>query len=340
MIVRKLSVSLAGLAVLCLGVSGLSAKEQLSDRLMNFTYEVNLEAIPNGEGPIEIFIPLAQSDSNQKILQRNVKANIRGKELKDKKYGNLFWHGHIKKSNGKPIQVQVEYLVDRKVFDVTKLSGPKIYTKAKKGELEQYLQANAKVPVKDPLIEKIIQDLPKAKDNTPLAKARAIYDYVVDTMDYKKVGTGWGNGDTYWACSKRYGNCTDFHALFISLARAQGIPARFEIGFPIPENRKEGNIDGYHCWVTIYVPEKGWFPIDASEAKKHPERKELYFGVHPANRILFTWGRDITLGKGHKTGPLNYFIYPHVEVAGKKYTKFTQNFRYKEEKAALSSAKK
>ena len=37
---------------------------------------------------------------------------------------------------------------------------------------------------------------------------QAIYDWVVDNVEYKKVGSGWGNGDTFWACSERYGNCT------------------------------------------------------------------------------------------------------------------------------------
>ena len=63
-------------------------------------------------------------------------------------------------------------------------------------------------------------------------KARAIYDYVLSNMRYDKSGTGWGHGDTLYACSAKKGNCTDFHSLFISMARSQHIPARFEIGFP------------------------------------------------------------------------------------------------------------
>ena len=51
------------------------------------------------------------------------------------------------------------------------------------------------------------------------------------------AGSGWGNGDTFWGCSERYGNCTDFHALFISLTPSEGIPARIEIGFPVPTDR-------------------------------------------------------------------------------------------------------
>jgi transglutaminase-like putative cysteine protease len=85
---------------------------------------------------------------------------------------------------------------------------------------------------------------PRYGGGSPAERARAIYDWVVENVEYKKVGTGWGNGDTFWACSERYGNCTDFHALFISLARTEGIPARFEMGFPVPDSRPSGEIGG------------------------------------------------------------------------------------------------
>ena len=153
----------------------------------------------------------------------------------------------------------------------------------------------------------------------PAALSRAIYDWVVDNVEYKKTGTGWGNGDTFWACNERYGNCTDFHALFVSLARSEGIPARFEIGFPVPMNRAAGDIGGYRCWVQFYLPERGWVPIDASEAAKHPERRELFYGSHPADRIHFSTGRDLVVSAASEARPLNYFIYPYVEIGGKPW---------------------
>ncbi len=120
------------------------------------------------------------------------------------------------------------------------------------------------------------------------------------------------------ACSEQYGNCTDFHALFNSLARARGIPARFGIGFTVPAERPAGTLRGYHCWGDFYLPDIGWVPIDASEADKHPDKRELYFGTHPADRVLMTVGRDLQLGEGHASGALNYFVHPHVEVNGQK----------------------
>jgi len=43
------------------------------------------------------------------------------------------------------------------------------------------------------------------------------------------------------------------------------------MGFPIPEDRANGEIGEYHCWVEFYLPGDGWVAIDASEASKAPE---------------------------------------------------------------------
>jgi hypothetical protein len=67
------------------------------------------------------------------------------------------------------------------------------------------------------------------------------------------------------------------------------------------ERVSSGKIEEYHCWTEFYLPGVGWFPIDASEAWKHKERRDLYFGTHPADRIQFTVGRDLELGEGHTT---------------------------------------
>jgi transglutaminase-like putative cysteine protease len=139
-------------------------------------------------------------------------------------------------------------------------------------------------------------------------KIHAFYDYVYRTMTYNKDGTGWGRGDAIWACTNKRGNCTDFHFLLIGMLRSQDIPARFLIGFPVPDG-DEGDVAGYHCWAEIYDDKRGWVPVDASEAKKK-NLKDAYFGTLPNDRIEFTLGRDLVLVPPQKGEPLNYFIYP------------------------------
>lgn len=169
-----------------------------------------------------------------------------------------------------------------------------------------------------------------AGKSTILAKAQAIYDYTTENLTYDKIGTGWGRGDINYACDLKRGNCTDFHALFIGLCRASGIPARFIIGFPITEGKKEGSIGGYHCWAEFYVDGSGWIPVDSSEASKNKAKKGYYFGNLCENRIEFTQGRDIQLDPPQAGERLNYFIYPYFELDGKPYNDMDMSFSFKE----------
>jgi len=167
-----------------------------------------------------------------------------------------------------------------------------------------------------------------------VAKAKAAYDYLFTNMRYDKTGTGWGRGDAVWACDAKHGNCTDFHSPFIGMLRTDGIPARFDIGFPLPENKDKGDIAGYHCWAEFYAPKTGWIPVDISEAWKAKEKQDYFFGSVDANRVQFSTGRDITLSPKQDGPALNYFVYPYVEVDSKPYDKVDKQFSFEEVKSS------
>jgi transglutaminase-like putative cysteine protease len=147
-------------------------------------------------------------------------------------------------------------------------------------------------------------------------------------MRYSKEGTGWGRGDAVWACENGHGNCSDFHSLFIALARASKIPAKFEIGFPLPPRRGAGAIVGYHCWAFFRPEGKGWMPVDISEANKDPQRRDYYFGNLTEDRVAFSTGRDFNLVPRQAGPPLNFFIDPYVEVDSKPYPRTLIQTKY------------
>src|SRR5262249_43273367 len=124
-----------------------------------------------------------------------------------------------------------------------------------------------------------------AGKRTPSDKSRAIYDYVTTHLKYDKSGSGWGRGDAVWACDAKRGNCTDYPSLLIGMARSQGIPAKFEIGIPVPDDKTEGDIGGYHCWAAFYLDGEGWVPMDSSEASKFPAKRDYFYGALDTNRV-------------------------------------------------------
>jgi transglutaminase-like putative cysteine protease len=326
----KLIRSLALFAGLLLAAPALAAD---GARTFTFRYATTVGPAPVGAGPLHVWVPLAVENGAQRVLAEKIEASIPGAVEVEEAYGNRFWHGRLERSEGQPVTVVVETTVERRVHQRAAAARSDGLASGDRGVYRRFLGPNERVVVGHPILEPILAEIrANANGGDKAAISRAIYDWVVDNVEYKKVGSGWGNGDTFWACNERYGNCTDFHALFISLARSEDIPARFEIGFPVPQDRESGEIGGYHCWVEFYLPETGWFPIDASEAFKHADKRELFYGTHPADRIHFSTGRDLTLGAEHRDQPLNYFVYPYVEVSGRAWRgRLEKQFSYREE---------
>lgn len=114
------------------------------------------------------------------------------------------------------------------------------------------------------------------------------------------------------------------------MARAERIPARFDIGFPLPENARQGEIPGYHCWAEFYLAGLGWVPLDISEAWQNPAKHDYFFGTIDANRVQFSSGRDLILSPRQDGPPLNYFVYPYVEVDGKPFEAVEKHFSFRD----------
>jgi transglutaminase-like putative cysteine protease len=299
-------------------------------RTVEITYSAQVNAIPAGSKRVEIWLPYPQSDDNQKILKGKVSSPVPSKILTDPQYGNKIVHIDVKNPELTDIPITMLFTIRRTEYVHNDFAAAPTDASAASSEanLDRWLQPDRLVP-----LDKRIQELSAtvvAGKSTDLEKARAIYDYVIANMTYDKTPAGCCNGDIIWACDAKRGNCSDFHSLFIGLARAAGIPAKFEIGLPVAADKPSGEIGGYHCWAEFYLKGYGWVPIDASEAWKDPAKKDFFFGALDANRVQFSVGRDLTLATPQAGPPLNYFIYPYVEVDGKPFTHVTKKFAFKD----------
>jgi hypothetical protein len=265
-----------------------------------FRYQVNL---PKIEKEAKVWLPLAQSDEFQHIKAASVTAPAGYEILVDSEFGNkvLFFTLGPEYSEQ---EIDILYEVARR--EKSAYAGdPR--------DARRYLKSNLKARI-DKHMRATADQIVAGKEGG-LMRARAIYDHVIDSMDYKRCGIGWGQGDLAHASSALSGNCTDFHTYFIALARAVGIPARFAIGASIPSDRDEGGVDGYHCWAEFFAEGK-WYPVDISEANKFTALSMYYFGHHPANRLEFSRGRDLKVSPAPKSGPINFLAYPIMEVDG------------------------
>ena len=286
-------------------------------RHFTFHYGFTVKNVPAGER-VRVWIPAARSDDFQEVKVISANGDLKLKKTRESRFGNQMYYAESSKEKSPDLHFEVIYDVVRHERLTMGVARPRLAeVQLKESDRKQYLQPDKLVPVTGLPADLALKVT--AGDSTPLEKARAIYDYVFTTMRYDKTGTGWGHGDVLYACDAKKGNCTDFHSLFIAMARSQGIPARFEIGFPLPPDRHSAEIAGYHCWSDFFEPQHGWVPVDISEAWKHQEKRDYFFGAHDVNRVQFTMGRDLRLSPAQDGPPLNYFVYPYVEVAGKEY---------------------
>ncbi len=171
----------------------------------------------------------------------------------------------------------------------------------------------------------------------PLQKARAIFNYVISTAGNPARQRGVARK----ACDLRDADCPGVNSLFVSLARAAGIPARQEIGFSFPDGEKEGAISGYHSWAEFFVNGMGWIPLDASEAGQDLEKRDDFFGSIDARRVMIATGRhsQATSEVGQlairppaalSAERLNDLVDPQVEIDGKPFSRYSADFLFQE----------
>jgi hypothetical protein len=302
-------------------------------RSFRFEYRAAVPEVPAGAKQVRMWIPVPLDSPDQAI--GNMTLEVNGHEVQSgtlssgKAAGGPSWtvadisgglgRSLCVESSGQPVEVVLSFDVQR---HESKGGGA-----ATEEELAHLREPNSLIP----LGGKVSAMAASMKlPDEPSKAARMLYDHTLERMKYDKPddGGGWGRGDAEWACDARYGNCTDFHSYFMGLARTRGMAARFEMGFPIPGgDEKVAKVGGYHCWAYVWIDGHGWWPVDISEADKHPEQTDYYFGTLDAGRVMMTGGRDLQLTPAPAAGRVNFFVYPYVEIDGQPSKAFTKAFQ-------------
>jgi len=176
---------------------------------------------------------------------------------------------------------------------------------------------------------------------TDIAKARAIYDWIVDNTHRDPKTRGCGRGDIRFMLESRDlgGKCADLNALYVGLARAAGLPARDVYGIRIAPSRmgyrslgtaSEAITKAQHCRAEVYLTDRGWVPVDPADVRKvmleeppgnRPADDEMVkqararlFGSWEMNWMAYNFAHDIAL-PGSSGPPVAFLMYPQAETA-------------------------
>jgi transglutaminase-like putative cysteine protease len=296
-------------------------------RTFQFTYAATITGLKPGQDA-RVWLPVPPSDDDQEVEIVTKDLPAESAIRRERPNGNRILYLQAKANDKGEVPLRMVYRVKRHELKREHLPHKESEDAE---ELARLREPNKRVPIVGKPLE-LIEGKKVPADE--MEAARLFYNVVNDHMRYSKEGTGWGNGDSVWACENGRGNCTDFHSLFLSLVRSRRIPAKFEIGFGLPTQRGSGDISGYHCWAKFHLRSSTWVPVDISEANKTPRLREYYFGNLSEDRVAFSTGRDLNLIPRQAGAPLNFFIYPYVEVDGKEYpqAKVPCRFSFRDEK--------
>lgn len=307
------------------------------ERQVEVTVQFNLNA-PAEADSVRLWIPYPLSDRNQKVEDVKITGNFtKSGVYNESEYRNMILYGEWAGS-GKERVLTYSFKVRRN--EVVTKDFPKKELKFSEYEYEEYLRPSRNCPTGGKVKEYATR-ITKGK-KTVLAKARAIYDWIIDNMHRDPNVKGCGFGEAERVLESRGGKCADLHSVFVALARSSGVPAREVFGIRIPKGKEGDMTKAQHCWAEFYIPGYGWVVVDAADVRKIILEQELtieqakpyreyYFGAVDENRIAFGSGRDIRLNPAQKADLLNYFMYPYAEVDGKDLNEdlFGFNIGYK-----------
>lgn len=207
-------------------------------------------------------------------------------------------------------------------------------------DIKRFLQPTKHAPLNGIVRMTALSITKIANAQTPLEKARSIYNWVVDNAYRDQATRGCGRGDikSMLETNNLGGKSADLNTLFVGLARAAGVPARNQYGIRIDESvahkclGKYGNLsNAQHCRAEFYLAGLGWVPVDPADVHQlildeklthnHPKvvsLREKLFGAWEMNWVTFNHGDDIKLGNKSDVGRLPFFMYPHAEISGKQ----------------------
>ncbi len=293
------------------------------ERRVAVSVSVNL-AVPEDAKRIRLWIPYPMSDENQDIADVRLSGNFASSGIyREGKSGNTLlyaeWSG-----NAKARTLEYAFKADRREVRINEIV--EVERTIPTPEYSRFLGPTGLRATAGPAKEYADRITKGKKTNT--AKARAIYDWIVENMYRDPNVKGCGIGEVDILLNKLGGKCADIHSVFVTLCRAAGVPAREIFGIRIPKDKAGEMTKAQHCWAEFFEPGTGWIVADPADVRKAILEKKLaadeakplreyYFGSVDQNRIAFGTGRDLVLNPPQDGPPLNYFMYPYAEADGR-----------------------
>ena len=147
-------------------------------------------------------------------------------------------------------------------------------------------------PVHDPQIRAIADRL-RANRANPYRVAESVYAYTLDNLEF---ALGLADRSVSGGLESGLGDSATYAALFVTLLRAAGVPAR-----PVGGIILTADLQAYpHFWAEFFVTGVGWIPADPAlgdgafpaQFPVPANPRDHYFGNLDNRRVAFLYGYD------------------------------------------------
>ena len=191
------------------------------------TYEVTtrVEVLkPSGVTRIWLPTPLAQDTSYMRTIGNSwhAEGGTAAQAIDPREHASMVWAEYA--AGTKPVLVLTSRFATRDV--AIDLSRPGNVKPEDPALLAKYTMASDHMPTDGPVKELSSSIVKGVKGD--VAKAHAIYEWIVDNTARDPKTRGCGTGDVKFMIENKLysGKCADLNALYVALARAEGLPAR------------------------------------------------------------------------------------------------------------------
>lgn len=245
------------------------------DLILTYTLRVKPNVVPAGTN-LRCWLPMPREG---KLRQRNfflLSSNPKNVTIAPPDYLQQTAYMEKKTEKDQPTIFQIQFSIQTlaQYFDLepTDIQPYDTQSKLYKDYTKERPPHLAFTPEIKALGSRIVGD-----ETNPLRKIEKIYHWINDSIP-------WASALEYstmpnipaYVMHCRHGDCGMQTLLFMSLARSQGIPAKWQSGFML----HPGHVN-LHDWCEVYYEGIGWVPVDQSfKLQKSENRKVREFYVH------------------------------------------------------------
>ncbi|MFL9824595.1 transglutaminase-like domain-containing protein [Rhodoplanes sp. SY1] len=307
----------------------------------SFAVTTRLEiAKPEGRTQAWVPVPSVNEEAWFRSLDTTFTSNGKAALVRDPKYGAGMIHVEWAAGETAPFVEVISKVATRdRAVDLAAPSRPAALSAA---ERALYTEGTDLILV-DGIVKQTADKITSgARDDA--AKAKAIYEWIVDNTFRDPATRGCGIGDIAAMLKTGHlgGKCADLNALYVGLARASGLPARDVYGIRLAPSAfgykslgagSEVITKAQHCRAEVWLEAFGWVPVDPADVRKvvleePPTRlaiddpkvvaaRRALFGSWETNWLAYNVAHDLAL-PGAQGPKIGFLMYPQAETASQR----------------------